>query len=115
MRKKAADLGNGNNRRRLPAQDLRDILYRIVSSCSNPSLLIELHYWSYETELIDFVRHFLGLPEEVQQGLRSFLAVSKDDPVSVTATSRRRGQLTLASPVAEEVKSVDEPVADSTH
>lgn len=85
-----------------PPQPL-DILRQLVDECEHPARIIELYYWSIETDLADVMRQYVALPTAVRAALYAFLMLAKDDPASINVRIDPNGEMTLSSPAADDL------------
>jgi hypothetical protein len=79
------------------AHETRVLLRRLVDNCRHPAQLIELYYWSVETDLVRVMQEYIALPDGPKSALRAFLSMTRHCPETVQATVTDDGQITLSS------------------
>jgi hypothetical protein len=89
---------------------LRALLRRLAGTCRDPAHMIELYYWSEESELIGILRRYITLPDEPRDALRAFLAMTADCPETVQVTVSPDGHVTLSSPAVTAVMLESAPL-----
>jgi hypothetical protein len=106
-----ASVPNHRRKRRRPAAKghLTEVLHKLVDQTENPALLLELFYWSQETELAALMRNYLQLPHGSRKLLSAFLDMAKGDPVSVDAKVCQNGDVVLSSvAVSDALKALNQ-------
>ena len=90
--------------------DHRDVLKTLVEKCQYPARLIELFYWSEEPDLVEVMRHYVGLSPELRAALYAFLVLITGEPGSATVKITANGEMTFSSPaVAELARKIVDP------
>src|SRR5437879_4460229 len=77
---------------------LVQLLHRLADNCKNPARLIELYYWSRESELAEIMREIVALPDESKAILHAFFRLAEGGVDAVTVTVGAEGNVTLSSP-----------------
>lgn len=77
---------------------VRRVLFEMIEACPDPSRLLELYYWSSESELLEMLHHYIGLPEQPREALNAFFAMAAERPDSVAVSVSPNGDVTLSSP-----------------
>ncbi len=85
------------------SDELRVLLHRLADNCRHPAQLIELYYWSVETDLARVMQEYIALPDGPKSALRAFLSMTRHCPETVQATVTVDGQITLSSPLVSEI------------
>jgi hypothetical protein len=81
---------------------LAEVLRALIIQTSDPSRVLEWHYWAEEPGILEFVRIFLTVPSQVRGALQAFL-LAAEDPESVSVFVDNSGTLNLFSPNAAKV------------
>ncbi len=77
--------------------ELRRTLAQLIMKSDAPAQMIELHFWSRETGVLDVVRTFVALNESVKDALRAFLKLARDAR-TITAKIDSAGHLIMSAP-----------------
>jgi hypothetical protein len=75
---------------------LREIIEAIIVDCGSPARVLELYYWSQESDLWEMIRSLMNLPPPVRTTLSAFLMMATDRD-QVSARIGQYGELTLFS------------------
>jgi hypothetical protein len=81
---------------------LQDVLNTIVKRLGDTSRILECYYWSEEPELVNFVRQFLSMSDQVRGALLTFMSAIEDASL-IIADMDGSGTLQLHSPEAAKV------------
>lgn len=84
-------------------KNLRAVLRQLANTCRDPAHVVELYYWSSESDLVAIMRRYLALPDEPKAALRAFLTMTADCPESVQVSVTHEGAVTLQSSVVSEL------------
>jgi hypothetical protein len=89
----------GRRRNGEPAEneaELQEIIEAIIVDCGSPARVLELYYWSQESDLWEMIRALVNLPAPVRTKLSAFLMMATDRD-QVSARIGQSGELTLFS------------------
>lgn len=92
------------------AQDIREVLRRLVTTIQSPARIVELYYWSQERHLRDLMRAFVMLPPRTQDVLLAFLQLNTD-PEQIHAAIDTEGRIILSPPQAKELQAMAQSYA----
>jgi hypothetical protein len=83
----------------------KDILAALVAQDRDPTLMIEMYYWSREPGMLDIIRAIAAMPEESRASVEAFLTMSHE-PASIAADWDGAGRLTLSSPQVDQTMAI---------
>jgi hypothetical protein len=97
--------------------DVKQVLRDLLDHSGDTARILEAYYWSTESELAEFVRQFLKLPDSTRRTLMAFMSMTKEAGQSVAVAIGLNGELTLTSPAvtdAMKIKAATSNLRDSS-
>jgi hypothetical protein len=88
------------------------LIRTLLAACDDPSVALELLYWSREPGLVEVIRAVATMPEETRATVEAFVTLARDMR-TVSARLGQNGTLTLESREVTRTAALAEYVAET--